>query len=289
MVSLNYNHLRYFHAVAHEGNLTRAAERLNLSQSALSTQIRALEARLGHDLFERRGRALHLTEAGRIALEHADAIFAAGRDLVDTLGQTGQVRRAFRVGAEATLSRNFQMRFLAPLVGRDDTDLVLRSGRLGELLEGLRAHALDVVLATTPPPDDAIGRLEAHLLSEQAVSIVGAAERMSGSLAEVLTREPVILPARGFEMRTGFDALASRLDVRCEVAAEIEDMAMMRLMVRADMGVALVPPVVVADELASGRLVEHGETTGLTERFWAVTYPRRFPNPLVRQLIDANL
>jgi LysR family transcriptional activator of nhaA len=60
-------------------------------------------------------------------------------------------------------------------------------------------------------------------------------------------------------------------------------------MVRADMGVALVPPVVVADELSSGRLVEHPEATGLTERFWAVTYPRRFPNPLLRQVIDANL
>ncbi|RYH07085.1 hypothetical protein [Tropicimonas sp. IMCC6043] len=55
------------------------------------------------------------------------------------------------------------------------------------------------------------------------------------------------------------------------------------------MGVALVPPIVLADELASGRLVEHAETTGLTERFWAMTFPRRFPNPLVRQLIDANL
>lgn len=289
MVNLNYNHLRYFHAVAHEGNLTRAAEQLNLSQSALSTQIRALEARLGHDLFERRGRALHLTEAGRIALEHADAIFAAGRDLVDTLGQTGQVRRAFRVGAEATLSRNFQMRFLAPLVGRRDTDLVLRSGRLGELLEGLRAHTLDVILGTTPPPDDALGRIEAHLISEQPVSIVGSGARMDGSLASVLGREPMILPARGSETRTGFDALANRLDVQCQIAAEIEDMAMMRLMVRADMGVALVPPVVVADELASGLLVEHAETTGLTERFWAMTFPRRFPNPLVRQLIDANL
>ncbi len=71
---LNLHHLRLFRAVATEGTLTGAARRLNLSQSALSTQLRALEATLGHDLFERRGRGLVITEAGRIALDHAEAI-----------------------------------------------------------------------------------------------------------------------------------------------------------------------------------------------------------------------
>ena len=87
---LNYHHLRYFWAVAHEGNLTRTAQRLNLSQSALSVQIKQLEDRLGHALFERRGRQLHLTEAGRIALDYADTIFGAGQELIDTLRRTGK-------------------------------------------------------------------------------------------------------------------------------------------------------------------------------------------------------
>ncbi|MFX8652895.1 LysR family transcriptional regulator, partial [Acinetobacter baumannii] len=118
MSTLNYNHLRYFWAVAHDGNLTRTAARLNLTQSALSVQIRKLEERLGHALFERRGRQLHLTEAGRIALDHADAIFALGGELLGTLGNTGEARRILRVGSLATLSRNFQMAFLRPLLGR---------------------------------------------------------------------------------------------------------------------------------------------------------------------------
>ena len=78
MTVVNYKHLRYFQAVAHDGNLTRAAQMLNLSQSALSTQIRTLEDRLGHNLFDRIGRQLVLTEAGRIALDYADAIFKTG-------------------------------------------------------------------------------------------------------------------------------------------------------------------------------------------------------------------
>jgi hypothetical protein len=71
MAALNYNHLRYFWAVAREGNLTRTAAKLLVSQSALSIQIKKLEIQLGHDLFERTGRQLLLTEAGRIAPNNA--------------------------------------------------------------------------------------------------------------------------------------------------------------------------------------------------------------------------
>jgi LysR family transcriptional activator of nhaA len=117
MGSLNYNHLRYFWAVAHDGNLTRTAQRLNLTQSALSVQIGKLEDQLGHPLFERRGRQLHLTEAGKIVLDHADAIFATGDEMLGTLRQSGANRQALRVGSLATLSRNFQMEFLRPVLG----------------------------------------------------------------------------------------------------------------------------------------------------------------------------
>src|SRR5512147_1776425 len=137
MSTLNYNHLRYFWAVAHDGNLTRTAETLNVTQSALSVQIRKLEARLGHALFERRGRQLHLTEAGRIALDHADAIFATGEELLGTLRQTGRARRVLRIGALATLSRNFQLGFIRPILGRADVDVILRSGSPAELLRAL--------------------------------------------------------------------------------------------------------------------------------------------------------
>jgi molybdenum-dependent DNA-binding transcriptional regulator ModE len=93
MANLNLHHLRLFRVVALEGTLTGAAGRLNLSPSALSAQLRALEAAVGHDLFERRGRGLVLTEAGRIALDHAEAIFRTAEDLTATLAQARGGRR----------------------------------------------------------------------------------------------------------------------------------------------------------------------------------------------------
>lgn len=290
MQSLNYNHLRYFWAVAHDGNLTRTAERLNLTQSALSVQIRKLEERLGHALFERRGRQLHLTEAGQIALDHADAIFATGDELLGTLRQTGAARQALRVGSLATLSRNFQMEFLGPVLGRTDIDLILRSGGAAELLRALESLNLDVVLLNRAPPGDALTPLVTHRLAERPVSLVGTPARMraAAGLADRLREHPIILPTVDSSVRTGFDALADRLGVRPQIVAEVEDMAMMRLLAREDIGLAVLPPIVVKDEIAAGVLVEGEPLPGIVETFYAVTMARRFPNPLVRLLLTSH-
>ena len=291
MAALNYNHLRYFQAVALEGNLTRAAEKLNLSQSALSVQIKTLETRLGHALFERRGRALVLTEAGGIALDHANAIFARGEELLSELAQTGRGRKALRVGAVSTLSRNFQIGFLRPLIGRPDVDVILRSGSPAELISALDRLALDVVLTNQPPERDDPTRRIAHRLEEETVSLVGTPVRVGAgrSLQDLLSSEPLILPTAQSSIRTGFDAFASRLEIRPEIAAEVDDMAMMRLLAREDAGLAVLPPIVVRDELANGRIIEAAALPEIRETFFAVTLDRRFPNPLVSELLDAEL
>jgi LysR family transcriptional regulator, transcriptional activator of nhaA len=288
MAEMNFNHLRYFWEVAHDGNLTRTAARLNLSQSAVSVQIRKLEDQLGHAVFERRGRQLHLTEAGRITLDYADTIFGAGQELLATLRRTGSPRQVLRVGALATLSRNFQIEFLRPLLGEVDVELVLRSGTSMELLQGLETLSLDVVLTNRPPAPDALSAFIVHPLSEQPVSVIGTPGRLAGgfSLTALLSAHPMIVPTRDSPVRTGFDALCARLEVDPVLAAEVDDMAMMRLLVREDIGLAVLPPIVVKTELQTGQLQEAADQTGLTESFQAVTVSRKFPNPLLGPLLD---
>lgn len=287
MAHLNYKHLGYFRAVARVGTLTRAAEILNLSQSALSVQIRKLEEMLGHELFERRGRGLHLTEAGRIALDYAESIFQTGDELLGTLTNAIGTRPVLRVGALATLSRNFQLGFLRPLLGLEDAQLVLRSGRHELLLEDLRALRLDVVLSNAAMIDDVATPYRSHRLAEQQVSLIGPM-RMSGAenISDLLRAEPIVLPSQGTVIRAGFDALAQRLDVRPRIVAEADDMAMLRLLARAGTGIAVLPPVVVRDELAAGSLVELSPLPGVRETFYAITLERRFPNPLLAHVLN---
>ncbi len=287
MAVLNLHHLRLFRAVARDGTLTGAARVLNLSQSALSTQIKALEASLGHDLFERRGRGLVLTEAGRIALDHAEAIFRTAEDLAATLRGTGAERRALRVGALATLSRNFQIGLLEPLIGRPDVEVVLRSGSQPDLLRALEALSLDLVLTNLVPARDASSPYLVHDLSEQNVSLVGPPDLAGRTVEELLSQEPLILPTPEAALRASFDALMERLGLIPRIAAEADDMAMLRLLARAKAGIAVIPPIVVRDELASGGLAELARLEGITEGFFAITLRRRFPNPLVAVLLDA--
>lgn len=285
---INFGHLRYFWAVAHDGNLTRAAQALNVSQSAVSVQIQQLEEALGQTLFERRGRTLVLTAAGRIALDHADAIFGAGERLVQSLRRGAAAsRQQLRVGAVATLSRNFQYSFLAPALSRPDVGVVLHSGTLGALLRLLETLRLDVLLANTAPPREPGTPWTPHLIAEQPVHLVGHHRRVAKGRdwKARLAAAPLVVPTPETSIRAGFDALMDRLGLTPQIAAEVDDMAMLRLLATNDVGLAVVPAIVVRDELASGVLRDLGALPGLVERFYAITFPRQFPNPLVAELI----
>ena len=288
MAFLNYHHLRYFRAIATEGSLTRAAQHLKLSQSALSVQLRQLEENLGQPLFERKHKALMLTEAGRIALEYADSIFRSGEELTDLLqNRAARSRGYLRVGAVATLSRNFQLGFLRPLVTRDDVELIIHSGSLRELLAELQAHTLDVVLSNVHVRRDAESGWHSQLLDEQSVSLVGHKKRgmKPFRFPADLKTTPVVLPSVENGCRAAFDVLLDQAGIRPIIAAEVDDMAMLRLMARESHGVTLVPPVVVKDELASGLLVERHKFPQIKESFYAITPVRKFPNAILKELM----
>lgn len=285
---INFHHLRYFWAVARDGNLTRTAQRLRVAQSALSSQIRQLEEQLGQALFVREGRRLVLTEAGTIALAHADEIFSAGSELLSTLKEGRRRQHTLRVGAVATLSRNFQRSFVRPLLTQANVRLRLTSGSIEELLAQLEAHVLDVVLSNRPAARSAERRFRSRKLARQPVSIVSSQPRAGFRFPEGLADASMILPGESSELRTEFDALCERLGVRLRVRAEVDDMATMRLLARDSDALVLVPSVVVRDELRQGVVHELCVVPELSETFYAITVDRRFQHPLLRSLLERD-
>ncbi|MEM6961430.1 MAG: LysR substrate-binding domain-containing protein, partial [Myxococcota bacterium] len=246
---------------------------------------RTLEEQLDERLFSRQGRSLVLTEAGRIALSYADEIFAASDELVATLTQGRSQTSILRVGAVATLSRNFQNSFLAPLLDSERVRLRIQSGLLTTLLQELSHLQIDLVLSNRP-----VERVEGHpyrcrRMAQQQVSLVGRPGRPL-KFPEELAKVPLLLPSPDSEIRSAFDTLCKQLEVQAPVLAEVDDMAMMRLLARDSGALALLPSVVVRDELESGLLREYWVVPGLYENFYAITVERRFGHPLLELLLS---
>ena len=288
MAHLNFHHLHYFWAVAKDGSLTKAAKRLHVSQSAISTQIRLLEEQLGHTLFVRTARSMQLTETGRVALGYADSIFSAGDELMAVITQKREAgKQTLRIGSVATLSRNFQENFFRPLLARDDVELSMQSGSMRDLLARLRVHTLDIILSNQqvmPTLDDP---WRCQRIARQQVSLVGRPMPRGKSFRfpQDLAGAKLLLPGRDSDVRTGFDTACGRMGIRYRLLAEVDDMALLRLLTRDTNAVALIPRVVVQDELASGALVEHCQVPDLYESFYAITVRRRFAPPLLRTLL----
>ena len=285
---INFHHLRYFWCVAKDGNLTRTARQLRVAQSALSSQIRQLEAQLGTALFAREGRRLVLTEAGAIALVYAEDIFAAGGELVSTLAQGRRRDQLFRVGAVATLSRNFQRSFVKPLLSQPDVRLRLDAASLDELLVRLESHALDLVLSNRPPPPAPDRRFSCRRLARQPASIIASRPPPRFRFPRDLAKHPMIVPGTASELRSEFDALCERLRVKVRILAEVDDMATIRLLAADSDALALVPSVVVRDELRQGVVHELCVVPEIAESFYAITLERRFQHPLVSALLSRD-
>jgi LysR family transcriptional activator of nhaA len=290
MRRLNFHHLHYFWAVAKEGNLTRAAQSLHVAQSALSTQIRALEEQLGYPLFIRSGRNLLLTEAGRLALDYAESIFALGNELQMTLQGTQQANQKLRIGAVSTLSRNFQENLLRPFLGRHDVHITLESGSLAELLERLALHKLDIVLSNTPVSSDTQRSWRCRLLDRQSVCLVGPprSESLPFDLKRDLQQVRLLVPGRSSDIRSQFELFCETHGLNPIICAEVDDMAMLRLLARDSGDVALLPAVVVQDELQAGVLQLYAQIPEIAEQFFAVTQQRYFNSGVLDELLNAQ-
>jgi LysR family transcriptional activator of nhaA len=291
MEFLNYHHLRYFHAIANEGSLTGAAKRLRISQSALSIQLKKLEESLGCALFDREHKGLFLTEEGRMAMDYAEVIFRSGDELLQSLSNRGGLfQRVLRVGAVATLSRNFQIDLLNSVLNNDNIEVVVRTGSLSELLNQLEAHTLDMVLSNQSVRTDSHMKLESHLIDTQVVSLIGKPgphPQKPFVFPDDLQGRPLALPTGEASIRLAFDTLMRRTGVHPLIAVEADDMAILRLVARSTQALTLVPPVVVQDELRTGELIELHRIEEIQETFYAITAIRRHANPIVEQLLSA--
>jgi DNA-binding transcriptional LysR family regulator len=250
-IQLELRQLRYFAAVARHGSFTRAADELNLVQSALSQQVRRLERELGVELLRRTTRSVELTDAGEIALTRATRALSEADALRSDLDELrGLLRGSLVVGGVLPAggidlpALLLEFRELHP-----DVDVQLVEGTASELVERLHRDELDAAIAMVDP-GEAPRDLAAERLGEERLVLAMAPtdelrDRKRIRFADLHGR-PFVSFRVGAAVRGVVDKALAEAGVEPRIAFETNDLSMMRAVVARGLGVAVVPETVAA-------------------------------------------
>ncbi len=287
MARLNYHHLNYFWHVAKVGNLTKTAQMLHVSQSALSSQIKQLEDSIGNQLFTRENRKLILTDVGKVTFSYAESIFKLGNELEVILDKGQQLEnQTIRIGMLSTMSRNFVEAFVTPVMNKPSIKLVIAARGQANLLNELSNHELDLILTNIEVRGSANQSWQCQLLTKQPICVIGhPGLSLDKEFNEAYNKVDWILPLSNTPIRSAFDGFCAQYQFRPNVIGEADDMAMLRLLTRDTKAVAVMPSVVVKDEITNGKLTVYATLPNVFENFYVVTVQKHMTNHLVNDLI----
>jgi DNA-binding transcriptional LysR family regulator len=278
--------LEYFVAVADEANFTRAAERVHISQSGVSAQIRRLEDDLGATLIDRSGRVATVTAAGAAALRHARAVLSSAdamRKAVDDV--TGLIRGRLVVGMVIGCRVVPLFDALAAFHrGHPGVEIALVEDNSDRLVELVRTGEADLALVATagsPPP----GVEGFPIVSERLVAAVPQghplARRRRASLADINAHPVVCLP-EGTGIRTAFDQACAARGMQPNIALEASAPDSVAHLASRGLGVAVLSPSVITGQQDQLRVIAitDVETPTVLSLIWNTT-----SSPALQQLV----
>ena len=290
---LNYHHLLYFYTVAKEGGVSKAAEVLHLAQPTLSSQIKKLEKTIGHNLFERSGRSLVLTETGQMVYRYASEIFGLGRELSDVLhNRTDEDKSRFLVGVQGALPKLVAYELLRPALECEDNDyqIVCFEGKLNELLGELSMHRLDVVIADRPLTADNHVRAFNHLLGKCGVTVYGTsklARKYKKNFPESLDSAPMLLPTQNTSLRRLLEQWFDDNEIFPIIAHEFEDSAVLKVFGQAGHGLFITPTAIEEEVCKQYSVKVVGRLPEIVERFYAISIEKRLKHPAVVKISES--
>lgn len=284
---MNYKHLHYFVHVAQAGSVTRASKLLHLTPQTISGQIQLLEESLGTELFEKSGRGLTLTDAGRVVLGYAEDIFSLGNELKAALSARHVLERVleFKVGVVNAISKSIAYRLIEPAMRvAAPVRVVCRESTLESLLADLAVHQLDLVIADSPLTSAVSVRAFNHRLGASTVSIFASPALRAlhpASFPACLNEAPLLMPsgasASASPLRDWFRSMA----LQPRVVGEFDDSALAKEFGRRGVGFFVAPTVLTAEIEAQHGVREVGVVATVSVEYFAISVERRVTHPCV--------
>ncbi|MFI5011780.1 MAG: LysR family transcriptional regulator [Hyphomicrobiales bacterium] len=289
MRSLNPDQLRTFADVIALGSFSAAAERLHLTQPAVSQQVRQLERRLSLKLVERLGRRARPTPAGVELLGHIERIDASVAAALDAMARhaTGALGRV-RIGTGATACIHLLPPMLRDLRKRlPSLDIAVTTGNTAQILKLLEDNAVDVGLVTMPARGRALSITA--LLDDEFVAIASpdAVELPARVTPAALATRPVVLYEPGAHTRRIVDQWCARAGIALKPIMELGSVEAIKELVGAGLGYGVLPRMAVSNAQNRGKLVVRSLTPPLSRKLALVLRRDKRLDRALREVANA--
>ncbi|KPW91883.1 LysR family transcriptional regulator [Pseudomonas syringae pv. coryli] len=247
---------------------------------------------MGVDLFQRVGRQLEMTEAGRLALPYAEQMFQLGNDLENLLrSQPDEQQLLLRIGVADVVPKSIVYRLIAPTMTLDEPiRITCREDKLERLLADLAIQRLDLVISDSPMPPHLDIKGYSQKLGECGVSFFATremAERIGNDFPQCMHGAPLLIPGQETVVRGRLMRWFAEQAIQPRIIGEFDDSALMKAFGKSGSGV-FVAPSVIADEVQDQYGVQVlGHTDAVTESFYAITVERKVKHPGVVAIAES--
>ena len=256
---MNFRHLYSFWSVCRYGGFQKAAQKINVSQSAISDQVSQLEEYLEEKLLERTTRSFQITPAGADLLEYADEIFKQSSEINHIFRHKNNLEPAqpVRIGMVGGISRNFIFRLVLQNMNENDQpNINVIDGSFAELVGLLKSFEVDLIFSLEIPSKKDLPKLSFKKVKSSPMCIAGKPDIIKKLRAKRKTLETMnfFLFNHHFEGNIVADTIQPRLNLEALVPVTTDDISLLRFMANSGRGVAVLPEIGVQEDLDAGTL-----------------------------------
>lgn len=292
MQQLNYNHLRYFYAVARHGSIVKAAEAVHVSPQTISGQLSQFEDYLGKPLFDRIGKRLVMNDAGKLAYSYAEDIFSLGHELQQSLGAGYATQQlVFTVGVTDVIPKILASNILLrcfELGG--EVKIVCREGDFDSLMGELAMNKIDLVVSDRPLAPGTPIKAYSHELGASGLSFYATkkhARKLAKSFPQSLDKSEFLISGDKSNQRINLQSWFEREGINPNIVAELDDSGLMKYLGQMGLGVFCTPTTIESHVTQQYNVAVVGRSDQVQERYYAISPERKVRHPGVRLLLDS--
>ncbi|MBD63674.1 MAG: hypothetical protein CME62_00575 [Halobacteriovoraceae bacterium] len=287
MYKINFNHLYHFLIIAQEGSIVAASRKLNVTQPALSHQLKALEEDIDEKLFDRKGKRLVLNKNGEQVMSYAKKIFRQTEEMLNFVKSDHHAPvKIVKIGVVPWVSKDFIIELTRPYLLNKYFQLHITFKGLDTLIKEVKTGEIDLLICDAPY-SGRIKKLKGHFLKEEDIyALTSPNVKLTGKFPKCLSQQKYLSFQGQCSTQEIIESFLNEHQLDLSMEAELNDSELIRKCCEEMPVVAFLPKTAVKEQIKRKDLIKWGLLKNKKFQYWAVTKRDISKNSLVTELLQ---